>query len=227
LAAAILAIAAVACVRAPRPTGYLENYGGLLPQPPPYTSVYGERTAAGRQPRVDNVLQILPSRWNAEQLPRSLGEADLLDLLDNRLRVYLLRSTPSSVIVTRSRDVNDFVEAGANVTQLRVSITDTKRGIGLVRMLIGFQLGATELQVEGWLVDLETSKVLVRFARRGAHDGAVYGLPTPQSLSPTYCWRLSVDETAAMLARYVASQLTPPPPHWWENLSTPRGLPRE
>jgi len=218
--AAILAIAAVACVTPPpRPTGYLQSYGGLLPQPPPCATVYGERTSAGKVARVDHVLQVLPSRWDAERLKKPEREQKLLDLLDLRLMIYLLRAVPSSVIVTTDRDVEDYLKAGVNVTQLRLSITDVEKGVGLLRLLVGMYLGAAEIQIEGRLVDLRTGKVLARFARRGRSDGAVFFLPTPQALSPYFCWRLAIDQSARLIAAYVASQLTPPPPRWWERLS--------
>lgn len=200
LIAAISAIAAIACVRPPTPTGYLENYDRLAAQPAPYLGLYAERTDAGKEPRIDHIVQLLPSRWDAERLDDPQTEARLLELLDLRLFVYLLRYAPPSVIVTRNRDVDDFIRAGVNVTQLRVSITDIKRGIGIVRLLLGFHLGATQLQVEGQLVDFRTRRVLLRFARRSLSDGAVYFLPTPWSLSPAFCWKLSIDQTAQMIA---------------------------
>lgn len=225
--AAVLAIAAVACVHPPRPTGYLGSYDTLAPQPPPHVTVYAERTRAGQKPRVDHVLLVLPSRWDAERLRKPAHEKDLLALLDLRLSIYLLRLCPSSVIVTTTRETDPYRKMGANVTELHVSITHLKRGIGLVRMLIGFYLGATHLQIEAKLVDHETGEVLVRCARRGLHDGVVWGLPTPWSLSPRYCWRLSCDQSAQVLASYLASQLTPPPANWWkrDSAEVPRPAP--
>jgi hypothetical protein len=195
---ALIATVAAGCVHAPRPTGYLENYHGLVRQPMTALGVYAERMPAGKQSRLDHVLQILPSRWDADRLPEPSREKELLDLLDNRLLVHLQRLAPPSVIVTRTREMENLDRRGANITQLRVSITHLEKGFGLFRMLLGgfMYLGATELQVEGRLVDYRTQQVLVRLARRGMGNGVVLGLPTPQSLSPRFCWRLSIDETA-------------------------------
>lgn len=213
----LVATMAIGCVRPPRPTGYLDNYSRLERQRAPAMGVYAEPMAAAKRPRPDHVLQLLPSRWDAPRLPQPSREKELLELLDKRLTIYVQRFAPSSVIVTRSRDVEDLLLLGANVTQLRLSITHTAKGFGPLRMLLaGFYLGATELQVEGQMVDCRTQRVLVRFARRGLSNGVVFGLPTPQSLSPKFCWRLSIDETAKMLAYYVVSQLRPPPPQWWK-----------
>jgi len=216
-AVALLAIAAVACVRPPVPSGYFKEYAGLAPQPPPHVSVFAERTAAGRRPRPDHVLLVLPARWETARLRKPAHERDLLALLDFRLHLYLLRMAPSSIIVTQHRDTDDYLRMGVNVTELHVAITDLERGVGLVRMLIGFYLGATHLQIEGRLIDHKTGDERVRFARRGRHDGVVWGLPTPWALSPRYCWRLSIDQSARLLAGYIASQLTPPPPRWWDS----------
>lgn len=208
----------VGCARAPKPTGYLDSFLALQPQPKPLQSVYAERTRAGRARRVDHILLVMPSRWDAERFRLPSQEAELLEFLDLRLFVHLLRHMPDSTIVTRDRNVSDFLEAGANVTQLRLSITDYKRGIGIVRMLLGFKIAPAEIQIEGRLTDLKSGATLAAFARRAASDGAVWGLATPQSLSPTYCWRLAIDETASYLAYYTAQEITPPPPKWWELL---------
>lgn len=210
-------MAVVGCVRAPRPTGYLEEYARLVRQRSPAFGVYAERTKVDRASRKDHVLQLLPSRWEAQRLSQPSKETELLELLDLRLLVHVQRLAPDSIIITDSRDVEDLATLGANVTQLRLSITYITKGFGLFRMLLGgFYLGATQLQVEGQLVDYKTQQVLARFARRGLGNGVVWGLSTPQSLSPKFCWRFSLDETARMLAFYVVAQLNPPPPQWWK-----------
>jgi len=215
---AVVAMGGAGCVRAPRPTGYLGNYNGLVRQPLTYFGIYAQPMPAAKKPRLDHVLQILPSRWDAPRLPESALEKELLDLLDDRLQVFLQRYAPPSVIVTRRRDIEDLEGTGANVTQLRCSITYWDKGVGILRPLFGaFYLGPTQLQVEGTVVDWRTREALLRFARRGLGTGVVIGLMTPQSVSAKFCWRLSINETADLLAQYVVSQLRPPPQNWWRS----------
>jgi hypothetical protein len=218
--AAIVAFVAawtIGCVRAPRPTGYFQSYDGLVRQPLTYMGVYAERTPAAKQARLDYVLQILPSRWDAARLPEPALEKQLLDLLDDRLLFHFQRLAPPSIIVTQHRDIEYLENRGATITQLRFSITDVAKGVGILRPLLGaFYIGPTELQVEGQLVDSKTQQVLTRLARRGLGTGVAYGLMTPQSVSSKFCWRLSIDETAKEVARYIVPQLHPPPANWWE-----------
>ena len=211
----LLAFALAGCVR-PHPTGYFPNYAGLANQPTPCFTVYAERMpAAGKEPRLTHVLQVVPARWNALRLAKPFQEKDLLEMLDDDLIGYLLQYRPPAMRVTRSRNLDMFVNLGANVTQVQVAITDVSKGVAILRpMFGGMFLGATRLQVEGQLVDLRTQTVLARFARRTLGKGTAYGLPTPQSLSPRFCWRLSMDETTDLLARYIVRQLEAPPANW-------------
>jgi hypothetical protein len=214
-----LALALVGCVR-PHPTGYFQNYAGLVNQKAPCFTVYAERTpAAGKEPRLTHVLQVAPARWNAQRLAKPFQEKELLEMLDDGLVGYLLQYRPPTMTVTRSRNLDLFVNLGANVTQVQVAITDASKGVAILRPFFGgLFLGATRLQVEGQLVDLKTQTVLARFARRTLGKGTAYGLPTPQSLSPRFCWRLSMDETTDLVARYIVLQLKAPPPKWLDTL---------
>ena len=150
-------------------------------------------------------------------------ETELLEILDTRLSIYLRRVAPDSVIITTDRDIDDFIESGVTVTRLRLAITDYERGTGLLRMIFGMPfLGGVKIQIEGQLRDLRTSDVLAEFARRTANAGTAWGFATPQSLSAFYSWKMAIDEACVPLALYISSQLTPPPPRWWDALAPRR-----
>ena len=233
---AVVALGAAGCAHRPYPTGYLDNYAGLVNQRSPCYTVFAQRVLFENPPRANHVLQLLPSRWDAPLKLQPSQEKDLLDFLDDRLLIYLQRMAPKQIIVTTSRDTDTFLAIGADVTRTRVSITHITKGFGIVRPVLGgFGLGATEVQVEGRLEDVNTRKVAAIFARRNRSAGVAYGFMTPQSVRPRFCWRLALDESAELLSRYAIAQLSPPPPNWQKTIftraeqkpttATPRPLP--
>ncbi|MCX8038038.1 MAG: hypothetical protein N3D11_13490 [Candidatus Sumerlaeia bacterium] len=204
-----------ACTHAPLPTGHLGDYTTLQPQPPPCLTVYVRYIPPTQPTRVDHVVQVLPSQWNADRILAPAEEKELLEYLDRRFHLYLHRFAPQPVIVTGSRNLEFFLEAGAAVTRVRLSITRIDKGTAALRPFLGaFGLGATELQIEGTMEDAATRQTLARFARRTRNAGLAYGLMTPQSVRPQFCWKIALDETAELLARYVVLQLKTPPAGW-------------
>jgi len=229
-AMALLLLAAAGCAyRQPRPTGYLKirDYGQLQKQSTAL-GIYADRRlnapvrSPGRRPKptpppVNHVVQVLPARWEAAAMDPEI-EQEILNLLNIKFGSLLLRYAPPTLLVTRNRDVDAYLKAGANVLQVRLAITDVEKGFGPLRLLAGFTLGAVQLQLEGEVVDPRTGVVLANFARRGASDATVYGLPAPQTLSSRWAWRRAVNESARALAVYLALQLKPPPAGWMDAL---------
>ncbi len=204
-----------ACTYAPLPTGHFGDYTALQPQPAPCLTVYARYIPPTQPTRVDHIVQVLPSQWNASRILAPSEEKELLEYLDRRFQLYLHRLAPQPVLVTASRNLDFFLEAGAAVTRVRLSITRIDKGTAALRPFLGaFGLGATELQVEGTMEDATTRQTLARFARRTRNAGLAYGLMTPQSIRPQFCWKIALDETAELLARYVVLQLKSPPAGW-------------
>jgi hypothetical protein len=218
--AAPLAVVLLFCgcaYRTPRPTGYLNQYDNLERQPLEYRGIHATKAPAD-PPAVTHVLQVLPALYEAAPLDPKIEE-ELRAVLDARLNIYLKRYLAPSILVTTRRDVSEYLQAGATVTQLRVAITDLTPGIGITRMLLpGIGPGGTHLQIEGSLTDVGTGRVLAAFARRGVNHGTALIFPTPQSLSRRFSWKFNIVDTTKPIARWIAARLQAPPPQWWAPL---------
>ncbi|MCX7017449.1 MAG: DUF4410 domain-containing protein [bacterium] len=62
------------------------------------------------------------------------------------------------------------VRDGALILELRV--TQINAGFGLARVLVGFGAGATEIQLEGRLIEPKSCRILMEFADRRLHPGS-------------------------------------------------------
>jgi hypothetical protein len=132
-------------------------------------------------------------------------------LLRERLYVHALRTLVPSLIITKTRNIDDYTEIGHSVDTLRVAITHVTRGNGPVRYVIGYGMGDATLQVEGMLRNAQTEVPLVELAVRIRHGGYPSSGVNPRAISVRHCLRLASDTASREIIQALAAlwQLTP------------------
>ena len=199
---------AIACAAPLVQTGHLHDYGALQP----VDTGNGVVWHLQRQPELTppNVLYIAPVSYAAPPVIRPSLEQELSTLLRERLYVHALRTLVPRLIVTKTKNTDDYTEIGYTVDAVSVSITHVTRGNGLLRYVIGFGMGDAALQVEGVLLNAQTEVPLVELAVRIPHGGYPSMGINPRAISARHCLRLAADAASREIIQALAAlwQLT-------------------
>ena len=106
--------------------------------------------------------------------------------------------------------------ASPRLMRLQAKITRFDMGCGWKRWasfsLPFFQGGASDIQVEGRMTDSTTGRVLLEFADRRRHLGNTPWGPTPKTFNSDFVMKLTLDQTAACLAKFVEDAYQGLPP---------------
>ena len=203
-----LLASAIACAAPLVQTGHLHDYGALQPIDTGNAVVWHLQ----RQPELapPKVLYIAPVSYAAPPVIRPALEQELSALLRERLYVHALRTLVPRLIVTKTKDTDDYAEIGYTVDTLSVSITHVTRGNGLLRYVIGFGMGDAALQVEGLMSNAQTDEPLIELAVRIPHGGYPSMGINPRAISARHCLRLAADAASREIIQALATlwQLT-------------------
>ena len=94
-----------------------------------------------------------------------------------------------------------------HLMRLHAKITRFDMGCGWKRWmscsLPFFQGGASDIQVEGRITDSATGRLLMEFADRRRHLGNTPWGPTPKTFNSDFVMKLTLDQTAACLAKFI------------------------
>lgn len=115
----------------------------------------------------------------------------------------LVREVYKDTIVIKDGNLEWYDDPENQIFILELAITHMKKGNGLLRYLIGFGLGQTDLQVEGRLFDHKTLDEIFAFTIRSRHAGNSYQGLNPRALSGKYCLRMSAQEMAITISRHL------------------------
>ena len=122
---------------------------------------------------------------------------------------YLRFMLRKRIFSTRKFDVGLGVGARSSPPELRLQakITRFDMGSGWKRWasfaLPFFQSGASDLQVEARITDAATGGLVLEFADRRRHLGNTPWGPNPKTLKDDYVMKLTLNQTAACLARFI------------------------
>ena len=198
----------IACAAPLVQTGHLHDYGALQPVDAANRVVWHLQ----RQPELapPNVLYIAPVSYAAPPVIRPSLEQEVSALLRERLYVHALRTLVPRLIITKTKNTDDYTEIGYTVDTLSVSITHVTRGNGLLRYVIGFGMGDTALQVEGVMSNAQTDEPLIELAVRIPHGGYPSMGINPRAISARHCLRLATDSASREIIQALAAlwQLT-------------------
>lgn len=129
-------------------------------------------------------------------LPKEIGSS-----LKNYFYRGLIREVYKDTIVIKDGDLEWYNDPENRIFILELAITHMKKGNGLLRYMIGFGLGQTDLQVEGRVFDYKSQDEIFAFAVRSRHSGNAYQGLNPRALSSKYCLRMSAQETAISVSK--------------------------
>jgi len=106
--------------------------------------------------------------------------------------------------------------ASPRLMRLQAKITKFDMGSGWKRWASFsfpfFQCGASDVQVEGRMTDSTTGKVLLEFADRRRHLCNTPWGPTPKTLNSDFVMKLTLDQTAACMAKFIEDAYQGLPP---------------
>ncbi|MBN1901147.1 DUF4410 domain-containing protein [Candidatus Sumerlaeota bacterium] len=114
-----------------------------------------------------------------------------------------VREVFKDILILKEGNLEWYDDPENRIMILDLSITHLKKGNGLLRYMIGFGLGQTDLQLEGRLYDHRTAEEAMAFAIRLRHMGNSYQGLNPRALSSPYCLRMSGQEAAISLSKLV------------------------
>ncbi len=203
-----LLASATACATPLVQTGHLYDYGALQPIDTGNAVVWCMQRPPELAP--PKVLYIAPVSYAAPPVIRLSLEHELSALLRERLYVHALRILSPRLIITKTKDTDDYAKIGYTVDTLSVSITHVTRGNGLLRYVIGFGMGDAALQVEGVMSNAQTDEPLVEIAVRIPHGGYPSMGINPRAISTRHCLRLATDAACRDIIQALATlwQLT-------------------
>jgi len=200
---ALLAIGILSgCGASFRPTGYLPSYKGLV-----FVGENSDLAYAIDQPLPADAncagLYLPPVVYRANILR---GDAELreniMEALQGRVFYWTkIRYQEAGLQVSNKEpNVADLALTGRQAYQLDIAVTEVRKGIGVLRWLIGMYLGASTFQVEGYLRSLPERKVIARYTCRVVFSGDSYFGLNPKSATARYCLRVSADWAARDIA---------------------------
>lgn len=172
-AVSLLAVASVASsgpVTTAQQTGYLQDYhrlghvGGV-----PLEQVWIEQEFDVRKYRS---LYITPTRIEPNAYYRK-GKQDhaSAEKLSTELHAHLVRELQGAGIFTFVTDDPFFAAGRHGALTLETRITEIYSGDADKRYRPGFGAGATQIQIEGKVIENRTCRTLVEFADRRVHPG--------------------------------------------------------
>jgi hypothetical protein len=177
-----------------RRTGYLADYSKLTFSDPHNSDLAWEELRDAPPPDVIFLSPILvrPGVFDDPEL-----EARVVEVLTGQLyRRTINRYGGALRIGTREPNLDTMRVAGRVPYELEVAVTDAREGVGVLRWLLGFGLGASKLQIEGHLRTWPDRMPVARFACRVVHPGLSYMGLNPKALSATYVLSVSADWAA-------------------------------
>jgi hypothetical protein len=106
--------------------------------------------------------------------------------------------------------------ASPRLMRLQAKITRFDMGCGWKRWLSFalpfFQGGASDIQVEGRMTDSATGRLLLEFVDRRRHLANTPWGPNPKTLNSDFVMKLTLDQTAACLAKFIEDAYQGLPP---------------
>ena len=143
-----------------------------------------------------DVLYVHPVKWSTDRHLSNKLRMEFERFLREYFYQGLLKDNDENMIITKRSYLESFQKQGLRIVDMELVITRMKPGSGLLRYLVGFGLGKTDLQIEGRLKEHDEQKEIMAFIMRYRHLGNSYNGLNPRALSGSYCLKMSIEKIA-------------------------------
>lgn len=144
--------------------------------------------------RRPGILCILPVKYNSPTGKQSKLSKEMTSFFRDYIYWGLVEEAFHNMLLLKEDSLGNYEDPEARIAVLESRITHMKKGNGLLRYVIGFGLGQSDIQVEGSLRDYKTRKEILSFVMRYQHSGNAYQGLNPRALSGRYCLRMSIEQ---------------------------------
>lgn len=148
--------------------------------------------------------------WRAPIRLKVEEEDEVLFTVRERLYRYLLRAYPHPVRVRYAYTPGDPLTKNDRVLTVSSAVTDIKKGSGFWRYVIGYGVGAVELQLEGQIIEGPEEgggKVVGEYAIRKRHGGYPNGFLNPSVMQVPYCLKYAAEAAIDELAKGIRKSI--------------------
>ncbi len=158
-----------------------------------------EDAAANRTAPQPDVIYLAPVRVHPSCEDFELAKKTAAFIHSRLYDRLLLAPREASILTTNAYDVKTFQETGRRIHRIETTLTECRRGNGLLRYVVGFGLGKVEFRIEGKVVDQATRLPLLLFQSHETNAGEPHMGWNPKVLSPEYCLLEAADDFARRL----------------------------